>query len=718
MQGLKVIVFAALACNALASTNAAMANPIRKVVNLLEGMASKAEKEGEEEKKIYEEYMCHCKTHTAELQKAVDENSVKGPALESQIAEDTAANAKLKEDLTTHKADLATAQAAAEAAQGVRKKEAEAFTAEVTQKKGFVEAINKALPALKQGAAGFLQTNTALSSTLKQATAFDATLTDDDRDTVMSLLSVNAHSADYAPAGGEAVGILQNMLENYQKDVDTMTATENDAAATFQELMSAKGREVTAHKTAIQKKTERSGDLAVAIVEKKADKKQSQAMVDADQAMLDKLRANCKAETPVYDERQKMRSEELIAIAETKKILNDDDALDVFKATLPSGAGALLQLDSRSKLQGRIASAHKAAAILRSQPRVRPELRFLELALMGKKVDMRKVIKLIDGMISLMARELQDDERKKKYCVDGLNDSKIKSKDIAKSVSEQEANKDDRAETMAAVADEIKNTQGEIASLDSLTADATTERKAQNAEFTEFMSSNHAAKEILQFASQRLRKFYQPGSEEEALLAKRASIKKVGHVVTEAEIMAPLDTTALFKTLDYRLPASAKGGHAHSKKVSLLSTRINSESNRVIEMIAHLIDDVSKEMTVAQVDEEHAQSVYEDLMADSSKKRATYGKSMTVRESAKAENEESKNSEEAALSGAYKAMKAQGTFTLQLHKECDWLLQNYDLRRNARADEADSLTKAKAVLRGADFSFVQLHTSRSLRGQK
>jgi len=39
-----------------------------------------------------------------------------------------------------------------------------------------------------------------------------------------------------------------------------------------------------------------------------------------------------------------------------------------------------------------------------------------------------------------------------------------------------------------------------------------------------------------------------------------------------------------------------------------------------------------------------------------------------------------------------------------LHGECDWLLKNFDIRKEARQDELDAMQKAKAVLAGADFS--------------
>merc|ERR1719174_3661364 len=44
----------------------------------------------------------------------------------------------------------------------------------------------------------------------------------------------------------------------------------------------------------------------------------------------------------------------------------------------------------------------------------------------------------------------------------------------------------------------------------------------------------------------------------------------------------------------------------------------------------------------------------------------------------------------------------------QLRGSCDFLVQNYDLRKEARANEAEALKQAKAVLSGADFSFQQV----------
>merc|ERR1712159_791248 len=55
-----------------------------------------------------------------------------------------------------------------------------------------------------------------------------------------------------------------------------------------------------------------------------------------------------------------------------------------------------------------------------------------------------------------------------------------------------------------------------------------------------------------------------------------------------------------------------------------------------------------------------------------------------------------------------KKLMATMEFLKGLHADCDWLLQNFDVRKEARAGEVEALKKAKAVLSGADFSLLQI----------
>jgi len=93
--------------------------------------------------------------------------------------------------------------------------------------------------------------------------------------------------------------------------------------------------------------------------------------------------------------------------------LNDDDALELFKKTLPS-ASSLLQLTESAE------SVHKRAleAITEAAKRVRshsqPQLDLIALALRGKSQGFEKVIGMIDEMVANLKKEQADDEAKKR----------------------------------------------------------------------------------------------------------------------------------------------------------------------------------------------------------------------------------------------------------------------------------------------------------------
>merc|ERR1719181_1421336 len=92
-------------------------------------------------------------------------------------------------------------------------------------------------------------------------------------------------------------------------------------------------------------------------------------------------------------------------------------------------------------------------------------------------------------------------------------------------------------------------------------------------------------------------------------------------------------------------------------------------------------------------------------MKDSAEKRALDSKAIADKEGTKADLE-AKLLEDEKKSTTKEAM-ATHEFLAETHADCDWLLSNFEARKEARAGEVDALTKAKAVLSGADYSLLQ-----------
>merc|ERR1719159_2077064 len=159
---MRVLVGLATASVCLAAENSAAANPIRKVVTMLQMMQKKVEAEGEKEKDLFEKFMCYCKNSGGDLAKSISEAEGKVSSLPSQVEEAEGQLAQLKEDLKKAQTDRSAAKAAMAEATAIREKEAAAFAKESGDLKTNIAAITKAVDALEKGAGGaFLQTQAA-----------------------------------------------------------------------------------------------------------------------------------------------------------------------------------------------------------------------------------------------------------------------------------------------------------------------------------------------------------------------------------------------------------------------------------------------------------------------------------------------------------------------------------------------------------------------------
>merc|ERR1719316_1227096 len=130
-------------------------------------------------------------------------------------------------------------------------------------------------------------------------------------------------------------------------DLDEANANEKKAIANYDSLVAAKEQEIDAATKAVEDKLTRVGDLGVEIATMKEDLDDTAKAMLEDKKFLAELEKSCSTKQAEWDARCKLRTEELLALADTIKMLNDDDALELFKKTLPGSS--LLQIKVTSK---------------------------------------------------------------------------------------------------------------------------------------------------------------------------------------------------------------------------------------------------------------------------------------------------------------------------------------------------------------------------------
>merc|ERR1719161_2497703 len=505
-------------------------------------------------------------------------------------------------------------------------------------------------------------------------------------------------SGDYVPQSGQIVGILKGMKDDMEAGLKEAVADEEKAIAGFADLKASKEKEIEVASEAIETKTARSGEIAVSVVQTENALEDTQVELADTQKFISQLESECATKEKEWAVRQKMRAEEISAISEAIGILNDDDALDVFKKAVPS---ALLQ-DQVGFLQrsnGLASAAQKAQTMLATAASKANDQHLnlllytlnskLKLGSKGRAQGMEKVIKMIDDMVALLGKDQADDDKQKSYCEDELE----KAGDEAKAATDKQAGLEaaiaESTDAIASATEDIATLQQSIKDLDKAVAEATEQRKEEHADFLETQQLSEAAIQLIGKAKNRLQKFYNPTMYKAPPKTEMSMEEKIMQAGTFAQI----------RSHDSEDEASLEAPETFGLYQK------SEKSAGVMGLMDMMSKELETDMKDAAYEEKTSQGDYQKLMAESQATRASNTKSITAKEAQKAESEASLVSLKDAKTAADEDLNLINGYIGDLHVSCDFIIQNFDLRKEARTNEVDALKNAKAILSGANFGF-------------
>merc|ERR1719482_1508638 len=136
----------------------------------------------------------------------------------------------------------------------------------------------------------------------------------------------------------------------------------------------------------------------------KEDLADSRAQLSADKEFLSNLALKCDNAEKEYNDRVKVRNEELTAVAETIAILNDDDAKDQFNK---AGFGTFIQVSKKS------AKIEKAAQMLSKAGKELHKPALITLSMNMKLHGFEEVIANIDKMKAALKEEQAEEVKQK-----------------------------------------------------------------------------------------------------------------------------------------------------------------------------------------------------------------------------------------------------------------------------------------------------------------
>jgi len=289
--------------------------------------------------------------------------------------------------------------------------------------------------------------------------------------------------------------------------------------------------------------------------------------------------------------------------------------------------------------------------------------------------------------VVLLGKQQKDDETQKTYCEDEFEKSADEEAAAKTKLAQTDATLSELTDKIGTLMEEISALGASIAALDKSVADATEQRKAEHSEYVETMQMNEAAMGLVDKAKNRMQKFYNPT----LYKAPPKTEKSMEDKIMEAGSFVQLHRS------DVAPPPAPEMPSGPVKK--------NAKSAGVIGMMDEIIRDLGNDMKDMEYEEKTAQKDYAELMADSQETRAGDSKALTGKTTTKAEVENTLMATKETRSATATTLKQVQTVIQELHAACDFIMQNFDLRKEARTNEIEGLKNAKAVLSGASFSF-------------
>jgi len=681
-------------------------NPIRKVVTLMQNMQAEIEAEGEKEKELHEKFMCYCKSTDASLTKANADAIAKIDELGSKVKAETAEKSQITQELADHKKDREAAKADLDEATSLREKESSEFAALKADSDTNIASMAAAIPAIEKGMSGAALLQVPRCRKLKQIISAATNLDAMDQRDVLSFLEGGSDSSDYSPGAGQILGILKQMKDEFEANAKEALETEETAKAGFAELKSSKEKEIEVATESIESKMGRSGELAVSIVQTKNGLEDSTDEAADTEKALSSLKKQCAAKEKEYAAASKDRADEMAALSAAIGVLNDDDALDVFKKAVPAsmiqeGATAFLQKSSHKADRAIKAHAILASAAAKANS---PQLNLMLMSLKSKirlgttsgAHKFEEIVKMIDDMVVLLGKQQDEDDKMKEWCRVELDKAEDEEAAGKTEVSKLEASLEEVTDSIATLGEEISLLQKSIEELDYTVAQATVQRKEEHAQFQQTVQMQEAAIALITKAKGKLEKFYKP-----ALVQKPRPVPKVQ--VTEVQddddqafsfVQVKAHAWSLEDAMDTDSTADSTTTQTHQR---------SAKSGGVMALMDSIIHDTEMAMKDSEFAEKESQDDYAEVMGDAQTNRAADSKSMTDKAASKADLEAKLVTEKEAHAGATNALLGAGKLIADLHGQCDFIIENYDLRKDARASESDSLKNAKAVLSGASF---------------
>jgi hypothetical protein len=692
---------------AAAADEAKMA-AVNKIITLLEDLQKQVLAEGEEEAKTYNKFSCFCKTTQKGKTEAIKTGKDDKASLSADIEKFTGQRAALDKKIAGLQKDIKEAEDAMKKTTSESDAAHAVYSTNDADMKAALSALQEAIKVLKSSKTPSLVQMRSISKTVRQAALIaDALgLGGDSAQRVASFFiqqdakDVPVEMEDYKFHSGGIIETLEKLLGEFRSKKADIDAEEVERVKTFDMFMQdktdyvkAKNHELDETKAARDGKTEDIGSASQELSTVSA------TLLD-DMEYLDELNTICSEKAKTWDQRSKVRADELTAITQATGIIkstvaaktqsstirfaqthvtlrfadaiaNSDDAMEAIEADAESAEDdgsplGFLQKAKKHAVEPKDGAREAIMALLRNQGQKLKSTLLTSLASRIAADPFAKIKKLIQELIERLLTEAANEANQKGWCDKATADATQKRTYAADKIESLNAKMAKLEALGAKLKEEISVLEGEIKELKNAQADASKERAAEKAENAKTVSEAKAGLDAVKMAIDILDKFYKTAAKESVDLS-----------LAQGPLDDAPDTT--FKTGEAYQGASA-------------------ESGGIIGMMEVIESDFVRTIKETKKAEEQAEEDHLAFMTESGKSLAEKNIAKKEKTRLNGETEENFNDAEDSLDAQTKILATSIKELMELKSACVDTGMSYADRIAMREQEIASLKKALCIL--------------------
>merc|ERR1719393_874641 len=490
-----------------------------KIVQMIDEMAGKVQKELDETTADFEEYAKFCDDEAVAKDYAIKDGKESVEELSATITDTQAgmdsAAAKI-EDLSTKISDTESELGTATA---LRKKENEEFVKkekellETTRElEGATGAIKKSLSLvqLRGGKVGQSERDALNALVAGLGQLVEASFVKpEQRRHIQSFLEQRADAEESFEARARTmdsnaiVDTLTEMTDEAEESLTTTRKREGEAAQTYALLKQGLENEVKGSKEELAESTQFKASSAEKLAQAEEDLAVTTKSFNEDTAFLKDLKKDCQTRAREFEVTVKDNKAELTALGKAKAIL-----LKKF---------ALVQTGTKvhALAKARVHDEDPKSRALRSIEQLGRKLHstaLVSLAYRAASDPFGKIRSMIEDMIAKLLQEAAEEATQKAFCDTEIGES-TKSKDEKQGkLDKVNARLEKAASTVATLTDEVSVLSKEVADSDAALATATALREKEKATFVLVEKDLSESQEACAAATEVLREYYEGAS--------------------------------------------------------------------------------------------------------------------------------------------------------------------------------------------------------------